>query len=562
MKEEILASVRSVVGQLYPDFNPSAVVIDETNEQFGDYSCNIAMIMAKELKTSPRDIAEKISEKINESDLGFSTDLAGAGFINISINNLQLISWLMKDITAPNIYSNKKILIEYSDPNPFKPLHAGHLYTTLVGDSISRIVDYSGAEVVRINYSGDVGLHVAKCMWGIINRLGGENYSKLTEIIDNKIVSWLGDRYVDGNKAYEDDNQAKVEIVAINKRVYALHSNNETTSEFARIYWRCRELSYEYFKEFYVDLGVKPFDRFIPESEVTPLGLSSVQEQIKEGVYEESNQAIIYSGEKDGLHTRVFINSEGLPTYEAKEVGLVLTKWKDYSYDTSIIITANEQEQYMQVVLASVGKFKKPAVDRTKHLTHGIVKLSGGEKMSSRKGNILSAVDVLSSAQQSSKEMFDNDQPGIALGSIKYSFAKQRIGGDVIYEPKSSLSMHGDSGPYLQYSLVRAKSIVRKAGNIDKLENSIVYILDENERSMCRKMQYFSSVVESSAKELSPNTVATYAYELAKSFNKFYESSPVMNNDRTNIRIIIVKKYTAILQVCLELLGLEILEEM
>ncbi len=562
MKEEILASVRSVVGQLYPDFNPSAVVIDETNEQFGDYSCNIAMIMAKELKANPRDIAEKISEKINESDLGFSTDLAGAGFINISINNSQLISWLMKDITAPNIYSNKKILIEYSDPNPFKPLHAGHLYTTLVGDSISRIVDYSGAEVVRINYSGDVGLHVAKCMWGIINRLGGENYSKLTEIIDNKIVSWLGDRYVDGNKAYEDDDQAKVEIVAINKRVYALHSNNETASEFAQIYWKCRELSYEYFKEFYIALGVKPFDRYIPESEVTPLGLSSVQEQIKEGVYEESNQAIIYSGEKDGLHTRVFINSEGLPTYEAKEVGLVLTKWNDYSYNTSIIITANEQEQYMQVVLASVQKFNKPAVDRTKHLTHGIVKLSGGEKMSSRKGNILSAVDVISSAQQSSKEMFDNDQPGIALGSIKYSFAKQRIGGDVIYEPKSSLSMHGDSGPYLQYSLVRAKSIVRKAGNIDKLEDSIAYILDENEQSICRKMQYFSSVVESSAKELSPNTVATYAYELAKSFNKFYENSPVMNNDRTNIRIIIVKKYTAILQVCLELLGLEILEEM
>ncbi|MEK9196172.1 MAG: arginine--tRNA ligase [Patescibacteria group bacterium] len=562
MKEDVLGKIRSIVAELYPDFDTTGISIDEPDEQFGDYSCNVAMKMAKEFRVKPRDIADKISSAINESNQGIMSDVAGAGFINIRLSDEQLIKWIQEPSVTPNVYSDQKVLIEYSDPNPFKPLHAGHLYTTLVGDSIARIVEYAGAEVIRINYSGDVGLHVAKCMWGIINNLGEEKYSKLAKIIDGEIVSWLGARYVEGNKAYEDDENSKAEIVSINKRIYELHSENDTTSEFAQIYWKCRELSYEYFKEFYDRLGVKPFDRYIPESEVTPLGLKSVKEQTKQGVYEESNQAVIYSGDKDDLHTRVFINSEGLPTYEAKEVGLILTKWRDYSYDKSIIITANEQEQYMQVVLASVARFDKKAVERTNHLTHGIVKLAGGKKMSSRKGNTLSAVDVISSAEAISKQMFDNEEVGIAIGSIKYSFAKQRIGGDVIYDPESSVSMHGDSGPYLQYALVRAKSIIKKVGQQADIDIDNGQDLDDYERSICRKMQYFEWIVESSAIELSPSAVASYTFELAKTFNKFYEKSPVANNPRTNVRVIIVKKYTVILQECLELLGLEILEEM
>src|SRR3990167_367935 len=461
MKEEVFAQISLIIKDIYSDLGDCEVELSQPEEKFGDFSCNIAMKIAKKSGGNPREIADKVAHAVNSSGHGLVASVAGPGFINLSIADGKLIGWINKPLVAPKIYSNQKVIVEYSDPNPFKPLHAGHLYTTLVGDSISRIVEYAGAEVIRINYSGDVGLHVAKSMWAIIKNLGGESFSKLAVTAGENQTSWLGDRYIEGSSAYEDDEKAKTEIIAINKKVYALHENNDTTSEFAQIYWQCREWSYEYFKSLYERLGTAPFDRFITESEVTKLGLDTVKEQEKKGVYQESDQAIIYKAEEVGLHTRVFINSAGLPTYEAKEVGLVLTKWRDYHYDRSIIITANEQEQYMQVVLASVKQFAAEPVQRTNHLTHGMVKLAGGQKMSSRKGNILSAVDVIDTAEAVSRDKFNNEDVDIAVGSIKYSFAKQRIGGDIIYDPISSVNIHGDSGPYLQYALVRAKSILK-----------------------------------------------------------------------------------------------------
>lgn len=561
MKYEVAQALETKVKELYPDWGEVKIELDQTDEKFGDYSCNIAMKMAKSAGLNPREVAENLAVAINDAKLFFNATAMGPGFINISISDEALISHVAKSLKKSDLYSGQKILIEYSDPNPFKPLHAGHLYTTLTGDTVSRIVEYAGADVVRINYGGDVGLHVAKSMWAIIKKLDGENLEKLEMIPEDSRAKWLGDRYVEGNNAYEDD-KSKLEIVSLNKKIYEIHRKKDKTTDLARIYWLCRSWSYEYFKYLYKELGVIEFDRYIPESEVTDIGLTVVKEQLEKGIYEESDGAVVFRGEDSGLHTRVFVNTEGLPTYETKEVGLILTKWEDYKYDRSIIITANEQEQYMQVVLASVGKFSPEAVERTNHLTHGVVKLAGGEKMSSRKGNILSAIDVIRSAEATSKETFDNDNSAVAIGSIKYSFAKQRIGGDVVYDPVMSVNMHGDSGPYLQYALVRAKSILKKAENSPTLATDAGEKLDKYERSICRKMQYFESIVDSSAKELAPNQICTYAFELAQVFNRFYENSPVMNSDRRNLRITIVKKYTSILQQCLKLVGLEIFEEM
>ncbi len=561
MKYEVAQALEAKIRELYPDWDQVEIELDQTDEKFGDYSCNIAMKMAKSQGSNPREIADKLVSVINDAELFFSADVAGPGFINIVIGSDALVSYVHKSPKKSDLYLGQKFLVEYSDPNPFKPLHAGHLYTTLIGDSIARIVEHAGADVTRINYGGDVGLHVAKSMWAILKHLGGEDVEKLQTISEDSRAVWLGERYVEGNSAYEEEG-SRQEITDLNKRIYELHSKKDKTSDLAQIYWTCRSWSYDYFSSLYKELGVIKFDRYIPESEVTDLGLTTVKAQLKQGVYDESDGAVVFRGEDDGLHTRVFINAEGLPTYEAKEVGLILTKWQDYEYDTSIIITANEQEQYMQVVLASVGKFKPEPVERTNHLTHGVVKLAGGEKMSSRKGNILSAVDVIRSAEATSKKTFGNDNSGIAVGSIKYSFAKQRIGGDVIYDPVVSVNMQGDSGPYLQYALVRAKSIIKKAGNTANQVANSSEKLDNYERSICRKMQYFESVVDSSARELAPNQICTYAFELAQVFNRFYENSPVLNNERTDLRISIVKKYTSILEQCLQLIGLDIVEGM
>ena len=180
------------------------------------------------------------------------------------------------------------------------------------------------------------------------------------------------------------------------------------------------------------------FDKYYPESTVAALGLSKVLEELDNGVYEKSDGAVIFDGEKYGLHTRVFVNREGVPTYEAKDVGLIFTKWEDFHFDKSVVITANEQLEYMKVVLKSVEQYAPELVERTSHLTHGLVKLPGNVKMSSRKGNFLKAVDVLEMVSDELKEQYDSEDSKVMMAALKYAFLKYKMGGDIIFDVKES----------------------------------------------------------------------------------------------------------------------------
>jgi len=347
--------------------------------------------------------------------------------------------------------------------------------------------------------------------------------------------------------------------------VYQLHAENDHESAFAQIYWYLRDQSYDFFKKLYDELQVIQFDRYIPESEVSAPGYKAVQEHIGP-VFEESNGAVIFDGEKYGLHTRVFINNEDLPTYEAKDVGLSLTKWNDYHADQSIIITANEQKQYMEVVMKAIEQFEPEAAHTTQHLTHGFVKLSGGVKMSSRKGNILSAFDILQAARNAGKESGQADNEEVVLASVKYALIKNRIGGDIEYDPKESIAMEGNSGPYLQYAHARAKSILRKSEIRDskfetnsKPENEKLEI---GERSLVRKISEYTEVIEMATRELAPHHICTYLYELAQTFNRFYEQTQVVGSDKEAFRVQLVETYADTLKRGLSLLGIHAPEKM
>jgi arginyl-tRNA synthetase len=553
MRQQIIDAIVAACLALYD--REAVVELNRPEEQFGDFSTNVAMRLAKPLQQNPRDVAQQLVTQLQKNELFTQVGVAGPGFINMTLKDDELIQSLEESSSKP--MNGLKVLVEYSDPNPFKPMHAGHLYTTIVGDAIARLIEYAGADIIRLNYGGDVGLHVGKTMWAVLKHIDSKGLEAVKAIPDDEKGKWMGMRYAEGHIAYEDDEQFKQEIIETNKKVYTLHTEKDYESEFAQIYWYLRDKSYDFYKEIYKRLQVVEFDRFIPESEVTALGYNTVIEQQKHGVFEESEGAIIFNGEKFGLHKRVFINSQGLPTYETKDVGLSLTKWHDYHFDESIIITASEQSQYMEVVIKAISQFAPEPAERTKHLTHGLLRMQGGTKMSSRLGNVLMANDVLDAAEAAGKASGQASNPEIVLAAIKYALVKTRIGVDVIYSPEESAAMEGNSGPYLQYAHARAKSILRKSAtsNIEiKTGNGP---LDAHERSLVRKLSEYSEVIEKAVFELAPHAICTYLYELSQEFNRFYENSTVIGDSREAVRLGLVDKYATILKDGLTLLGIQ-----
>jgi arginyl-tRNA synthetase len=283
-----------------------------------------------------------------------------------------------------------------------------------------------------------------------------------------------------------------------------------------------------------------------------------VKEQLKNGIFTESNGAVVFEGEQFGLHTRVFINGEGLPTYEAKDVGLLMQKKRDYNFDTSFVITGNEQEQYMTVVLKAIEQFAPELAHATKHLTHGIVKLAGGVKMSSRKGNFLRAVDVLDTAAEANKNATGSAEDDVVLGAVKYALLKQRMGGDIVYDPEDSISIIGNSGPYLQYAYARARSIIKKAS----VAAATSVDFGEQERLLALKISELPEVIEKVLQEYMPHHICTYLYELTQVFNRFYEKEKVIGSKNEAEKIALLNSYTEVLKTGLGLLGIAAPESM
>lgn len=533
--QEFQNQLKQTIKNLYNlDFEPEISPVPENID--ADYSTNAPLKLAKELHKAPMQIAREI---------GLGT-ISAPGFINFTLSDDYLKSALENYTLGSDAFSGKTVICEFSDPNPFKVLHVGHLYTSIVGDSISRLFEYAGANVVRANFGGDVGLHVAKTMYALQKK----DTSNLT-------IEDIGKCYVEGTAAYEDDESAKADITALNKEIYIINAEDIHGTDLADLYWKGRELSYNYFKAFYASIGVK-FDKYYPESTVATLGLAKVKEQLEKGVYEMSDGAVIFNGDKFGLHTRVFINKEGVPTYEAKDVGLIFTKYNDFHFDKSVVITGSEQLEYMKVVLKSVEQYAPELVEKTSHLTHGLVKLPGNEKMSSRKGNFLKAVDVLNMVRAELKSEYNSEDEKVALAAIKYAFLKYRMGGNIIFDPKESVKMTGNSGPYLLYSAVRAKKILSNCNSDEEID----YIYNIYEKNLIKKALEYKGVLADAVAEMAPHKVANYLYELAQEFSRFYENCPVAGSAEEATRVKLVKTYLDTITHGLNILGIEIPEEM
>ncbi len=413
----------------------------------GDYSTNGALIVAKKRGENPKALAEKIVSALGNIAGVEKIEVAGAGFINFFLTR-DFYSNVLKNIGIDwgknDARAGKKVMVEYTDPNPFKEFHIGHLMSNAIGEAISRLVEFSGAEVTRANYQGDVGPHVAKALWGKMQKPD---------------VSW-GAAYTFGSDQYETN---KGVIDEINKKVY-----EKSDPTINALYDAGRKESLEHFEHIYRTLGTT-FDFYFFESDTAPTGLTLVHAHPE--VFEESEGAVVFRGEKVGLHTRVFITSKGLPTYETKDLGLAVLKGEVWPMDLSITVTASEQEGYFAVMRAALKECAPECAAKITHVTHGMMQLAIG-KMSSRKGNVITGESLIEDMRAKALAKMENRDLGeaqqaiadsVAVAAIKYAVLKQNTGKNIIFDPEQSLSFEGDSGPYLQYSHVRALSILRKA---------------------------------------------------------------------------------------------------
>ena len=542
----------------------------------GEYSTNVAMAIAKSIEKNPKELADEIVTEILRLNINKNIEkieVAGVGFINFYLSKKFFSGSVEKilnegnDIGKNDVLSGQKIMIEYTDPNPFKPFHIGHLMTNAIGESIARILERSGADVSRANYQGDVGLHVARAIYGLLQN------EKLQDKTSSNIrqAENIGKAYAIGAEVYENDSEAKIEIDEINKKIYS-----KSDKKINEIYDWGFKVTMEAFEDLYKILGTK-FDFYFLESQMAPIGERIVKDNLdkiidsshSKMIFEESDGAIVFKAEKydSKLHTRVFITREGLPTYETKELGLTEEKFKTaQDVDLSIVVTANEQADYMKVVAKAISLIYPEHEKKMKHITHGMMRFAEG-KMGSRKGNVITGEALLNDVRDAVLEkMTDREFSNIerekiasdvGVAAIKYSILKQSIGGDIIYDFESSISSEGDSGPYLQYSFARANSVLEKAKTENILPDPHAFPLEIFE---VEKLLYkFPEIVLRSASEYEPHYIANYLIEVARAYNSFYGNTVIVNKeDKTSpYKIALTYAFSFIMKTGLHLLGIE-----
>ena len=536
------------------------VEVTRPEPQFGDFATNAALQLAKPLGRNPREIAEEIAASLRDTGNYEKVEVAGPGFINITLSGSVLLALIREEPRAINMGQN--VVLEYSCPNAFKELHTGHLYQTIFGDILARLLLVSGATVHRTSFGGDVGLHVAKCLWGMRQELGGEKPEKLANIPDDAFERsrWISRCYVIGATAYEGDEATKNDIDELNKTIYGFHDTNDHDSPLAKIYWQTRQWSFDYFDAFYQTIDVVPM-RYIPESSTAPIGLKVVREQLLKGNLKESEGAVVFEGdESKHLHTRVFVTSRGLPTYETKDIGVIWLEKQDYQFDRRYLITGNDQREYMRVVFAAAETFRPELAGTMTHLTNGTVRFADGKKMSSRLGNVTRAVDVLDVVREKVRSLVSDESnvEAVTLGAIKYVFAKYKLGGDIAFDINETVSLAGNSGPYLQYAHARARSVLEKSNAVFAQPAKVL----PEDRALVRKLGEYHEVVAHAAKSLEPHYICNYLFELAQEFNRYYENNRVIGGDLEEHRVSLVALYADTLKAGLAILGIHAPEKL
>ncbi|MEK7502327.1 MAG: arginine--tRNA ligase [Patescibacteria group bacterium] len=568
IREEIKSAVSKVLDDLKIE---GFEIVFSSDLSHADFSTNISFTIFYKLKEkfkNPLELATHISNKLQKKLPEIETiEVSKPGFINFFLSEKYLLREIDQITSSKNygkgaLLSGKKIMLEFADPNPFKEFHIGHLRNISLGESYARLLEFQAANVWRVNYQGDVGMHVAKALYGLLQ------ISDLKSQISNlekKPISerskFLGGAYIAGAKAYEEDEKAKKEIQQINLKIY-----KKEDPGLKKLWEEGRAWSLKHFENIYQRVGTQ-YERFYFESEAAEPGRKLVLENIDNGIFEKHEGAIVFRGD----HTRVFVTKEDYATYEAKDLALAKLKYQDFKYDRSIIITANEQEPYFKIVLEAMGRVLPELAEKTVHYPFGFVNLKEG-KMSSRKGDVISAEWLLDEAKKRIKERFtDMDEDTlekVAVGAVKYSMLKFSRKSDIAFSFDESINLEGNSGPYLQYTFARTQSVLDKSQipnskfQINTKSQNLNSKLEDEELLILRLLIHFPEVVEEAEENFAPNLLCNYLFDLAQKFNNFYQKHKILGSDKEEFRLQLTFAVGQTLKTGLYLLGIESPEKM
>ena len=599
ISEAVLAAVKELYGQDVPE---SMIQLQKTKSEFEGNLTLVVFPFLKMSKKKPEDTAQELGEYLLAHCNVIAKFNVVKGFLNLVIAPAAWIS-LLNDINADERFGKKPItdasplvMVEYSSPNTNKPLHLGHVRNNLLGWSLAKIMEANGNKVVKTNIVNDRGIHICKSMlawqkWG--NGATPESTGKKGDHL-------IGDYYVAFDQHYrteckalaeqfraeglsedEAEKRAKDEAPLI-KEAHEMLVKWEQGDKEVRALWKMmNDWVYEGFDETYKMMGVG-FDKIYYESDTYLEGKAKVEEGLKKGLFFRKPDGSVWADLSDeGLDQKLLLRADGTSVYMTQDIGTADMRFKDYSIDQMIYVVGNEQNYHFQVLSILLDRLGFKWGKELVHFSYGMVELPNG-KMKSREGTVVDADELMSemiaSAKRTSEElgkfadMTDSERNEIArivgLGALKYFILKVDARKNMLFNPEESIDFNGNTGPFIQYTYARIRSIMRKAeaeGLVLPETLADDMPLNDKEVELVQKLNNFGVVVEQAGKDYSPNGIANYCYELTKDFNQFYHDYSILNaenNATKTVRLMLAKNVAKVIKNGMDLLGIEVPERM
>tara|TARA_Y100000310_G_scaffold87692_1_gene84529 strand:+ start:274 stop:1971 length:1698 start_codon:yes stop_codon:yes gene_type:complete len=565
MKREIAILLKKILNNLKINLKKEEIenlIEIPPSIKMGDYAFP-CFFLAEKFKKNPHEIALKIKEKI--SDKNFENIQVSGAYINFFIDKRKFAENIIKEILKEkenfgknNTGKKEKTMVEFSQANTHKAFHVGHIRGTSLGESLSRIFEFQGDKVIRANYQGDTGMHVAKWIWCY------KKYHSKEKL--QKDESWIALIYVDAVKRLAKDEKLQDEVNEINKKL-----EERKDKELIQLWKKTRKFSLDSLEKIYSELNTY-FDNYFFESEVEQKGKKISNELLKKKIAKKSQGAVIMNLEKYNLGIWVLLRSDGTVLYSGKDLALAEEKFKRFKIEKNIYVVANEQNLHMQQLFKTLELMKFKQADKCRHISYGMVRLPEG-KMSSRTGDNILYSDFIKEitnyaknrikerTTKITKQELEKRALVISIAAIKYSMLKQHPNKNIIFKKEDALNFEGDTGPYLQYSYARASSILRKTKKKNK-KNFKIKNISEQELKLIKKFSQFKEIILNSYNTLNPSLIANYSYQLAQIFNEFYHACPVINSEQELFRLSLVESFRIILKNSLNLLGMEVIEKM